>query len=72
MAVKGWIHKYAFENDALSADADGRLAMADGFLTNAKIADAQITIDKMASSFLLALAVTGRVDETKVGLLLVS
>ncbi len=38
MAEKGWIHKYAFENNALSADAEGRKAMQDGYLTTEKIA----------------------------------
>lgn len=71
MADKGWIGPYAFENDALSANTLGRSAMADGFLTNAKIAESTITLAKMADSFLLAFAVTFRVDETKVGLSLV-
>lgn len=49
IAEKGWIHKFAFQDNALAADTDGRAAMEDGFLTNAKIADTQITAAKMAS-----------------------
>lgn len=36
MATKGWISPYAFQDNALSADALGRAAMQDGFLTNEK------------------------------------
>jgi len=71
VAVKGWIHKFAFQDNALAADAAGRAAMEDGYLTNAKIADGVITLDKMDTTFLTALAVAGRADETKVGLSLV-
>lgn len=53
MAEKGWIHKFAFENEALSADTVGRQAMADGYLQNDKIATATITAAKMASGALI-------------------
>ena len=33
----GWISKWAFQAGALSADSVGREAMADGFITAAKI-----------------------------------
>lgn len=49
MADKGWIHKDAFQDDALSADSTGRLAMEDGFLTNAKVADSTLTAAKFAA-----------------------
>ncbi len=39
MADKGWIGKYAFENDAVADDTLGREAMGDSFMTNDKIAD---------------------------------
>jgi len=52
MADKGWISKYAFQNNALTADDIGRLAMQDGYLINDKIADSQITPAKMASAAL--------------------
>lgn len=57
MAEKGWIHKFAFENDALSADTVGRQAMADSFLTNEKIAASQITFSKLANGKVLATGV---------------
>lgn len=59
MATKGWIHKFAFENDALSADTTGRQAMADSFLTNEKIANSQITAIKLASGSVLVTGVYG-------------
>ncbi len=69
MADKGWIHKFAFENGALSNDEVGRSAMADGFLSadtsgrakladglvnTAKLADGSVTLAKISSSKLLA------------------
>lgn len=62
MADKGWVGKYAFDNDALSADTLGRSAMADGFIVDAKIndmsgtkvTDGTITASKFASKALLA------------------
>mgnify|MGYP001559086482 CR=1 FL=1 len=59
MADKGWIHKFAFENNALSADTDGRAAMQDSYIQNAKIADSQITATKLASGNVLATGVYG-------------
>ena len=53
MAEQGWIHPFAFQNDALSADTVGRQAMADGFVQNAKIEDATITAGKLASHVFL-------------------
>lgn len=52
MVEKGWIHRFAFENNALSADSDGRSAMQDGFLVNDKIATGTITAVKLASNVL--------------------
>ncbi len=49
----GWIHKFAFQNSALSADTVGREAMEDQYLQNAKIADATITPTKVASGFFI-------------------
>lgn len=54
MAVNGWIHKYAFEDNALSADTTGRAAMEDGYIQNAKIADSTITPAKTSSGFFIA------------------
>ena len=59
MADKGWVHKFALENDCLAADTVGRQAMADSFLTNDKIADSQITATKFASGTVLATGVYG-------------
>jgi len=53
MAEKGWIHKYAFQDDALAADNYGRDAMEDGYLQNAKIEDQTITIGKLAVGALM-------------------
>ncbi len=59
MAEKGWLHKFAFQDGALSADTEGRVAMADSFLTNDKIADSQITAVKLASGKILSTGVYG-------------
>lgn len=59
MATQGWIHKFAFQDNALSADTEGRTAMEDLFLTNAKIANSQITATKLASGSVLATGVYG-------------
>lgn len=74
MADGGWISKNAFQDGALSADAEGRAAMADGFLSadatgraklgdglinNDKIADGTIQLAKMANSKLLYTGVYG-------------
>ena len=59
MAEKGWIHVFAFQDNALSAETIGRAAMQDGFLTNEKIADTQITATKFASGTVLATGVYG-------------
>lgn len=59
MADKGWISKHALQNDALSADTEGRSAVEDGFLTNAKIAADQITASKLASGKVLVAGVYG-------------
>ena len=53
MALEGWIHKFAMQDDALAADTIGRAAMEDSFITNAKIADLQITVGKFASGTLI-------------------
>lgn len=53
MAERGWIHKFAFEDDALSADTDGRSAMQDSYLQNAKVQDGTLTAVKTATSFFL-------------------
>ena len=37
MAKKGWISPYAFQNNALSRDELGRLAMEDGFVNDEKL-----------------------------------
>jgi len=56
---QGWISKQALKNDALSADSEGRSAMEDGFLTNAKIAADQITASKLSSGKVLSAIVYG-------------
>ena len=38
----GWLSRYAFQRDALSADSIGREAMADGYVTAAKLAASAI------------------------------
>lgn len=43
MAEKGWISKYAFQDDALDTSTDGRAAMADGYVNTAKLGDAAVT-----------------------------
>ena len=65
MAEKGWITVYALEDNALSANTLGRAAMQDGFLTNAKIADTQITAGKFASGKVLS---TGVYDGSTYGI----
>lgn len=57
MAEKGWVSKWAFQNDALAADTEGREAMADSYILNAKIADSQITAAKLANGKVLATGV---------------
>lgn len=37
MALKGWISKWAFQNNALSRDTMGRAAMEDGFVNDDKL-----------------------------------
>jgi len=54
MAENGWIHKYAFENNALSKDDIGRSAMEDGFFNTKKIEDKAITDAKLDVSAILA------------------
>ena len=53
MAEKGWIHRDAFQDNALSSDTGGRAAMQDGYVQNDKIEDATITITKLAAGTLL-------------------
>ena len=48
---QGWVTKWAYEEDSLSADTLGRLAMEDGYLQNAKIANSTITATKVTSGF---------------------
>lgn len=62
MANQGWIHKFAFENDALSADTVGRQAMQDEFVTNAKIAVATIEVSRLSVTLLKYLLSAARVD----------
>ena len=66
MAEKGWIPKWAFEDNALSADTVGRAAMQDGYIQNAKIADATIEVDKLSASLLRYILEVGRVDYSTV------
>jgi len=47
-AEKGWIHRFAFEDEALSAETVGRAAMQDSYITNAKINNGEITAGKLA------------------------
>ena len=49
MSEKGWIHRDAFADDALTADTVGRAAMQDEFVTNTKIEDSTITAAKFAA-----------------------
>ena len=62
MAVKGWIHRYAFEDNALSADTVGRDAMQDGYVTGAKIALATIDVSNLSANLLKYILSVGRVD----------
>ena len=50
MATAGWISANAFQDGALSADDKGRAAMADGYITTAKIADGAITPAKLSTA----------------------
>ena len=56
MAERGWIGKYAFQNNALSNDEIGHSAMEDGYLSadaagRAKMEDGFITLAKLASAY---------------------
>jgi len=62
LAEKGWIHKFAFQNDALSADTVGREAMQDGYVTGTKIASATIEVANLSATLLKYLLSVGRVD----------
>ncbi len=62
MALKGWIHKFAFQDDALSADTDGRAAMQDGYVTGAKIASATIDVSNLSPALLRYILSVARVD----------
>lgn len=66
MAVKGWIHKFAFQDDALSADTTGRAAMQDGFVNGAKIEDHAVTVDKLDPTLIKYLVEVARVDSAHV------
>ena len=74
MAEKGWISKFAFQNNALSndeigrsamedgflsADAGGRAKMADSFVNTAKLEDKAVTLDKLASASMFYTGVYG-------------
>lgn len=62
MAV-GWISKWAFEENALAADAIGRAAMEDEFIQNAKLADGAVgATAKMADSIITAAKFTGQAN----------
>lgn len=52
MADKGWISKWAFQNDSLKADSIGRTAMEDGFTTIAKVEAA--LLDEVLGPFLMS------------------
>ena len=62
MAEKGWIHKFAFQDDALSADTVGRAAMQDNYIQRGKIEDGAITISKLDATLLKYLLSVARVD----------
>ena len=49
MPTGGWISVHAYQDDSLEANANGRAAMQDGYIVNAKINDATITAAKLAS-----------------------
>ena len=66
MPGAGWISKWAFEDNALAADTDGRAAMEDGYITGAKIADATIDIGKLSTTLLGLLLPVGRIDYSSV------
>ena len=66
MPEKGFISKWSFQDNALAADADGRAAMQDGYIQNAKIADATIEVDKLSASLLRYILEVGRVDYSSV------
>lgn len=65
MPDTGWITVWALKTDALPADTMGRAIMSDSFVTNAKIADTQITAGKFASGKVLA---TGVYDGSTYGI----
>ena len=66
MPAHGWINKFAFEDNALTADTLGRAAMQDGYITTAKIEDSTITIGKLGSDLIKLLLEVGRVDYSTV------
>ena len=66
MPTGGWITKYAFADNALSADTDGRAAMEDGYLTNVKLADATIDVAKLSSTLLGYLLSVGQIDYSSI------
>ena len=74
MAEKGWISKYALQNNALandeigrsamedgflSADSSGRAKMADSFVNTAKLEDGSVTLDKLVSPAIFYTGVYG-------------
>jgi len=59
MAEKGWLSKYAFQNEALAKDSVGRSAMEDQFVNTAKIEDGAITLAKFNSALILYTGVYG-------------
>ena len=72
MPAHGWINKFAFEDNALTADALGRAAMEDGYIQNQKVEDGTLTVAKLSSTLLKYLLSVGRVgyahvDYCKVG-----
>jgi hypothetical protein len=63
MAEKGWVSKWAFQDDALSADDLGRAAMADGFIQNAKLDTGAVgATDKVADGIITAAKFTSQAN----------
>ena len=64
MPTGGWISKFAFENNALAADAVGRTAMEDGFIQNAKLdTDAVGATSKIADGIITAAKFTNYANQ---------
>ena len=67
----GWLSKYAYQVDSLTADAIGRQAIEDGYFAataamRAKFADGFLTEAKIDTTFFILLLPVARVDSTNV------